>query len=137
MIPEDGQRIGEVAAAAGVTSQTLRYYERRGLIPAPLRSAAGYRRYPSDTVRRVRFIRSAQRLGFTLEETKALLALRAPGPRSGTRVRTLAAAKVAEIDDRIARLAAMRASLDAIIASCDCGRSGRPCGILDAIEADG
>src|SRR6266851_4535416 len=77
--------IGQVARGAGVHLDTVRYYERRGLLPPPPRTAAGYRQYPPDTVRRVAFIKRAQALGFTLEEIDGLLALRVtPGRRCAT-----------------------------------------------------
>ena len=82
--------IGQVAAQAGVNRQTLRYYERRGILAEPERAASGYRKYPSDTVRLIRFIKRAQDLGFTLTEVEELLTIR--DTRSRTKARTLATA---------------------------------------------
>ena len=98
-------RIGEVAAQAGVNIQTLRYYERRGLLPEPERSNSGYRAYDSDTVRLVRFIKRAQELGFTLREIEDLIELR-QSPRRGAEVRAVAATKVVDIERRIRQLKA-------------------------------
>ena len=127
----EGLRIGEVARAAGVNVQTLRYYERRGLVVAGFRRHSGQREYDDADVSRVKIIKAAQRLGFTLAEIQEMFDLSAH--RRGTgELRTRAAAKVAEIDGRIARLRAMRADLTAVIAAdcdsltnCSCGL-GRP-----------
>ncbi|HEY2671886.1 MAG TPA: MerR family transcriptional regulator [Rugosimonospora sp.] len=110
-------RTGEVAAAAGVNVQTLRYYERRGLLPRPARTPGGHRGYPSQAVVRIRVIKAVQRLGFTLDEITDLLEAGAHG-RPGLRDR--AVAKVAEIDARIAALTTVRRSLvDLVEAGCD------------------
>jgi DNA-binding transcriptional MerR regulator len=98
-------RSGELAAAAGVNPQTLRYYERRGLLPEPGRSLGGHREYPTDAARRLRAIKAAQRLGFTLDEIAELLPGRGPG------LPALAAAKLADVDARLAELLALRATL--------------------------
>lgn len=115
----DGLRIGDVARSAGVNVQTLRYYERRGLVVAGFRRHSGQREYDEADVRRVRVIKAAQRLGFTLAEIQEMFDLSAH--RRGTKdLQALAAAKVAEIDGRIAILQAMRADLSAVIeAECD------------------
>ena len=109
---------GEVAHAAQVNIETLRYYERRGVIPTPGRSQSNYRKYPAETVPRVRFIKHAQDLGFTLEDIKALLALRATRGAKTEQVRSQAAAKVADIDLRIADLQRMRAALAHLVSEC-------------------
>ena len=115
----DGLRIGEVAREAGVNVQTLRYYERRGLVVAGFRRHSGHREYEASDVSRVKVIKAAQRLGFTLTEIQEMLDL--SEHRRGTKdLRSLAIAKVAEIDERIAQLQAMRADLtDVIAADCD------------------
>jgi DNA-binding transcriptional MerR regulator len=120
-------RIGEVAGEAGVNIQTLRYYERRGLVVAPFRRHSGQREYPQAAVDRVRVIKTAQRLGFTLAEIEELFDLAAH--RRGTgEIRQRAAAKIREIDDRIGRLRAMKAELRELLATecdslteCSCG----------------
>jgi DNA-binding transcriptional MerR regulator len=123
----DGLRIGDVARAAGVNIQTLRYYERRGLVVPPFRRHSGQREYDKADVRRVRVIKAAQRLGFTLAEIQEMFDLSAH--RRGTgELRIRATAKITEIDGRIAQLQAMRTDLNAVIAAecdsltdCSCG----------------
>lgn len=110
-----GLRSGEVAAAAGVSVQTLRYYERRGLLDAPDRTLGGHRLYPADTVTLLRVIKAAQRLGFSLGEVADLLESAAGRPsrrrRSGTDLGRRIQDKVAELDRRIDELTAVRAIL--------------------------
>jgi DNA-binding transcriptional MerR regulator len=111
-------RSGEVAARAGVNRQTLRYYERRGLLASPARSPGGHRDYPPDTVALLGVIKAAQRLGFTLDEVADLIDTgrrRHPAPD----LRERAAAKLAEIDARIADLLATRDGLSRMLSS-DC-----------------
>jgi DNA-binding transcriptional MerR regulator len=112
-------RSGQVAEQAGVNVQTLRYYERRGLIAEPARSPGGHRAYPPETVTLLTVIKTAQRLGFTLDEVAELIDTGRRGhPTPGLRAR--AQAKIAEIDARIAGLTAIRWALTAIVnASCD------------------
>ncbi|MEU7872286.1 MerR family transcriptional regulator [Dactylosporangium sp. NPDC049140] len=116
--PPAGLRTGELAGRAGVNIQTLRYYERRGLLAEPRRSPGGHRLYPPDTVALLAAIKAAQRLGFTLDEVAALL----PGSRrrrSGG-LQDRAAGKLAEIDRRIADLTQVRETLARVIAAeCD------------------
>jgi len=113
-------RIGEVAARASVHRETLRYYERRGLIARPPRAPSGYRRYPAETVERVRLIKWAQGLGFTLRELLELSRIPRDHVRGRARhVRARAASKIGEIDEKIARLLAMKRQLLAI-AACRC-----------------
>lgn len=111
-------RSGQLAAAAGVNQETLRYYERRGLLPEPERSLGGHRVYGDGAVTVLRVIKAAQRLGFTLSETKELLRIGSHrGPRPG--LRELAQEKIAEIDAKITALQTMRASLlDVVDAGC-------------------
>jgi MerR family transcriptional regulator, mercuric resistance operon regulatory protein len=113
-----GLRAGEVAAAAGVRLDTLRYYERRGLISEPDRTLGGQRSYPAETITTVRIVKALQRLGFTLDEIEDLL--RAGRHRHRSRDRGLRAAidaKVADIDRRIADLRSVRASLLAAVSA--------------------
>ncbi len=123
----DGLRIGDVARSAGVNVQTLRYYERRGLVVPSFRRHSGQREYDESDVSRVKVIKAAQRLGFTLAEIHEMFDLSAHRHSTGE-LRTRAAAKVAEIDGRIDRLKSMRADLSAVIAAdcdsltdCSCG----------------
>lgn len=114
-----GLRTGEVAGRAGVNIQTLRYYERRGLLAEPVRSLGGHRLYPPDTVALIGVIKAAQRLGFTLDEVAELLDAgrrRHPGPD----LRQRALEKLAEIDARIADLTVIRGALERVVdARCD------------------
>jgi Hg(II)-responsive transcriptional regulator len=127
-------RTGEVAAQAGVNVQTLRYYERRGLLAEPSRQESGYRVYGPDAVRTVRFIKRAQELGFALSEADALLALAAGGPEGCEAARALAEEKIAELDRRIADLEAIRDSLQRLAATCAKPRDERDCPLLHAID---
>lgn len=129
-------RSSELAEQAGVNVQTLRYYERRGLLPQPERLDSGYRTYGPDAVRIVRFVRHAQRLGFSLEEIDTLLELSAGGPASCEAARELATAKVAELEDKLASVTAMRDSLLRLIDTCGLPRNRRECPLLHAIETD-
>ncbi|WP_431877603.1 MerR family transcriptional regulator [Micromonospora marina] len=109
-------RSGQVADAAGVNVQTLRYYERRGLLAAPRRSPGGHRLYPAETVTLLRVVKAAQRLGFTLAEVADLLTA---GPHDAG-LRTRAPDKLAEVERRLADLTAVRDTLrEAISAGCD------------------
>lgn len=111
-------RTGEVAERAGVNVQTLRYYERRGLIAAPARSPGGHRGYPPDTVTLIGVIKAAQRLGFTLDEVAELLEAGRGHPTPGLRDR--AVDKLAEIDRKLADLATIRDTLAQVVAArCD------------------
>jgi DNA-binding transcriptional MerR regulator len=115
----DGLRTGEVAEQAGVNIQTLRYYERIGLLAEPGRSIGGHRLYPPDTVALLNVIKAAQRLGFTLDEVADLLdAGRRRHPTPDLRERAIG--KIAEIDQKIADLTAIRTTLAEIVdARCD------------------
>jgi MerR family copper efflux transcriptional regulator len=129
-------RIGEVARAAGVNIQTLRYYERRRLVRPAHRELNGYRRYDAESVRVVRFIKHAQRLGFTLREIQALLRLRDTRQIPCDQVRARAEAKIAEIAAKERQLAAMRQALETLVSSCRRDGSRRECPILDALAAE-
>lgn len=110
-----GLRSGELADAAGVNPQTLRYYERRGLLAAPDRTLGGHRVYPDGAVATVRIIKAAQRLGFTLDEIAELVDAGRGHARSDADLRDRATAKIAEIEARIADLTAMRDTLRAAV----------------------
>ena len=127
-------RTHEVAERAGVNTQTLRYYERRGILPDPPRSAAGYRDYPSSAVDVLRFVKRAQELGFTLTEVEELLDLADGGPESCEAAQRLARTHIADLDRKIADLQRMRSSLDALIATCERPRADRSCPLLAGLE---
>jgi MerR family mercuric resistance operon transcriptional regulator len=125
----------EVAEHAGVNPETVRYYEERGLIPDPPRSAAGYRLYDDHYVRRLRFIGRAKELGFTLEEIKSLLELRAGPEATCQDVKTRAQAKVADVEEKIADLRRIRRALRALVETCTGGDGPTSeCPILDAMQ---
>lgn len=127
-------RTGQLAAAAGVSLQTLRYYERRGLLKPAGRRPSGYREYAPDAVRRIRFIKRAQELGFTLREIQELLALRAGPAGQRERTRTAVAGKLTEMDGKIRDLKAMRKTLAELADACACGETTENCPILAALE---
>jgi MerR family transcriptional regulator, copper efflux regulator len=104
-------KVGAVAKAAGVGVQTLHYYERLGLLPKPVRSAANYRLYSAEAIRRVQFIKKAQALGLTLEETKQILDLKEHGRAPCRKVVELGEKHFAEINARLAQLRAYRRAL--------------------------
>jgi MerR family transcriptional regulator, mercuric resistance operon regulatory protein len=123
--------IGKVARAAGVSVETVRYYQRSGLVPEPPRPAGGVRRYSDEIVARLRFIRRAQELGFTLAEIRRLLAL--GDPQSCGKARSLAAAKLALVGARIADLERMRAALESLVVRCDAARGKVACPIIETL----
>jgi Hg(II)-responsive transcriptional regulator len=133
-VDDGGMRTSELAGQVGVNTETLRYYERRGLLQEPPRTPAGYRNYPSAAVELLRFIKRAQELGFTLDEVEELLHLDAGGPDSCDAARALAAARKADLEARIAYLQRMRDSLGELIATCGRDRADRSCALLEAIE---
>jgi Hg(II)-responsive transcriptional regulator len=127
--------IGEVARRAGLGVETIRFYERRGLVRRPPRPATGFRTYPEETVARIRFIRQAQAIGFTLQEIAGLLALRvAPGTDCAA-VRARATAKLANVDARLAELGRIRAALAKLVAMCPGSGAVARCTILDALDS--
>lgn len=127
-------RTGEVAAKAGVNVQTLRYYERRGLLSEPARRRSGYRAYAPEAVRIIRFIKRAQELGFALSEIEELLHLRSDNESACSEVRSAAEAKIDDIELRIRHLRAMKRALGALVASCATEDRPRHCPILEALD---
>jgi Cu(I)-responsive transcriptional regulator len=126
-------RIGAAAKQAGVNVQTLRYYERRGLLPRAPRRTSGYREFPDDAVRVVRFVKRAQDLGFTLDEIDELLRLRNEKRRDRARIRAVAGKRVRDIDHKIAELQAMKQALSRLIHCCEDG-STLECPIIEALD---
>jgi MerR family mercuric resistance operon transcriptional regulator len=129
-----GLSTGKLAKAADVNTETLRYYEKRGLLPEPPRRESGYREYPRESVNRLRFIKGAQELGFTLDEIQELLTLRIDEAASKGDVRRRAQAKVAQIENKIHTLQRMRDALTDLIHACSSEGSTSDCPILDAME---
>ena len=123
--------IGRLADEAGVNVETIRYYQRRGLMLEPARPGNGHRRYSAAAIRRVRFIKRAQLLGFTLEEVASLLKLDEAHACADTRI--LAANKLQVIEGKQADLEAMRKALAALLLQCDSGGTRDRCPIIDAL----
>ena len=130
----EGLTIGEVAKAVHVNVETLRYYERRKLLGAPPRTEANYRQYPEETVKRVRFIKRAQELGFLLKEIAELLALRVDPATSCGDVKKRAEVKIAGVEAKIQTLERMRKALKKLVASCSGRGPTSTCPILEALE---
>lgn len=128
--------IGQVAKASGVGVETIRFYEREGLIAEPSRRASGYRQYSFEAVRRIRFVRRAKELGFTLREIGELLSLRAQSAEPQPEVRAIAEAKVANINERIKDLERIRAVLETLSQSCCGSGAADECPILAVLETD-
>jgi MerR family copper efflux transcriptional regulator len=127
--------IGELAKTAGVGVETIRFYERKRLIAQPRRPANGYRIYDNELVRRVRFVRQAQKLGFSLAQIRQLLELKLNPRRACADVKAEAEAKIDEIDQKIASLRKMRYALLGITRSCSGEGPISQCPILDALDA--
>ena len=128
--------IGEVARRAGVGVETIRFYEREGLIAKPRRRPSGYRQYPAEAVRRVRFIRHAKELGFTLREISELLSLRVDPHSTCADVRRRARTKIGSIQEKIESLASMKAALERLAASCRGNGPMSECPILEELDRE-
>ncbi|MGQ0702245.1 MAG: MerR family transcriptional regulator [Gemmatimonadales bacterium] len=129
--------IGKVAAAAAVNVETIRYYERRGLFIPPQRTASGYRQYSEDAVSRLRFIKHAQELGFSLREIQELLGLRVRNRAACNAVARKTRQKIAVVEQRIADLQRLKRTLERLAAACAARRSTDECPILEAMEEHG
>lgn len=132
-MPDRGMSIGELSRRTGSNVETVRYYERIGLIPAPPRRGR-YRNYGSDDVGRLRFVRRARGLGFTLDEVRALLGLATGGQGSCVEVRSLAAAHLADVKAKIADLRRMERVLIDAVRACDAGDDAG-CPLIDSLNA--
>ncbi|MFZ5559172.1 MAG: MerR family transcriptional regulator [Pseudomonadota bacterium] len=128
--------IGKLAEGAGVNVETIRYYERRGLIGAQHRAPSGYRLYGADAARRLRFIRRAQQLGFSLSEILGLLSLRVRADATCADVRSQARQKIAVIDAKIDDLRRIRDALERLAASCRGRGPVNECPILENLESE-
>ena len=126
--------IGGLAKAAGLRVATIRFYERKGLLPAPPRRPSGYRIYGEETLQRLRFIQGAKTLGFSLREIQELLALRAVSGRTCLDVRERATHKIQDVEDKIRQLRHFRKALQLLVAQCEAGGTQGDCPILDALE---
>jgi Hg(II)-responsive transcriptional regulator len=129
-------KIGELAQRAGVSIDTVRYYERQGLLPAPERMASGYRRYDQDDVARLRFIRRAKALGFTLVEIQELLALSGRRGDDMGELKAAANEKLVDVEAKLAELMRIREGLRTLVASCPGHGALEQCPILNALAED-
>jgi DNA-binding transcriptional MerR regulator len=134
-------RIGEIARATGVTVETLRFYEREGLLPTPLRSAAGARRFAADAIDQIRFVKQAQAVGLTLRDIQVLVASRDGASRATCRkIRTIFAARIKDLDQRVREMQAFRTVLMDHLQACDAVLAGdveAECPTIEAIERGG
>ena len=129
--------IGKVASQAGLGIETVRFYEREGLIAEPPRGeSSGYRHYPEDTVARLRFIKKAKELGFSLKEIGELLSLKAKPSGSCADVRARATDKIENIKQKIAVLEAMRRALMGLVEECSGAGPRTECPILSALDTE-
>jgi len=128
--------IGQVATAADVNIQTIRYYERRGLFPTPRRTPAGYRQYAEDAVARLRFIKHAQELGFSLKEIHDLLTLRIRHSGACDAVERRTRAKIALVEGKFGELQRLRRTLEHLAAACAARQPTADCPVLEVLEDD-
>ena len=130
----DALTIGALAAAAGVGRETVRFYERKGLLEAPPRSPAGYRHYSVTVVGRLRFIRRAQGLGFTLKEISDLLALRVDEVAACGTVEARAREKLSRVAEKLTELRRMKRALERLVEACLAREPTSDCPILEELE---
>ena len=133
--PQPRFTIGRLAKQAGVGVDTVRFYERRGLLPQPQRTASGYRMYGQETISRIRFVRRAKRLSFTLDEIENLLKLQDEGGAKAE-VKAITNRKLKQIEAKIADLSRMRAVLTTLSAECSGEGNVSTCPIIEAIGDD-
>lgn len=126
--------VGQLADKAGVNIETVRYYERRGLLPKPARTDSGYRQYEPDAVKRLRFIKRAKGLGFTLHEVEELLALRVRHEGSCQAVGRRTRDKIAIVRQKISELQAIERSLARLAVTCEARKRTNDCPMLHALE---
>ncbi len=126
--------ISRVASEAGVNVQTLRYYERRGILEEPARTPGGYRQYDPEAITRIRFIKRAQDLGFTLEEVQELLNLRVEHGEACSTVEGKARAKLTHVEQKLRELRRMRTVLKDLIGACERREPTADCPILQTLE---
>jgi len=126
--------IGQVAKATQVTVETIRFYEKQGLIPLPGRSEAGYRQYRPDTVKRVFFIQRTKEVGFTLKEVKELLLLRQKPGTSCTEIKLLSLEKIAEVEKKMHDLERIRKALSRMVMRCSGSGDLSGCPILETLD---
>lgn len=130
-------KIGELAQRAGVGIDTVRYYERQGLLPPPVRQASGYRSYVASDVDRLRFVRRAKALGFTLQEIRDLLSLSGRREDDMGSLKAAATGKLADVEAKLAELTRIRDGLRTLVQSCPGHGALEQCPILHALDEDG
>ncbi len=130
----DSLTIGQVAKRAGINLQTIRYYERQGILAPVHRTDAGYRMFSSESVRRIHFIKRAQELGFSLKEIKDLLSLRLDAHTTQADIRKRARAKIADVEQKILHLQAIHASLLRMAKDCSGCGALKDCPILESLD---
>ena len=128
--------IGQVAKQTGVTVETIRFYEKQNLITTPQRTESGYRQYPLDTIKRVRFIQHAKDVGFTLKEVTELLALRRKPNASCTEIKLRTLQQIEEVDQKISDLKKVREALGRMVMKCSGHGALSECPILEELELD-
>ena len=126
-------RIGHLAGKAGVAVDTVRYYERQGLLPPPMRRPSGYRDYSNDELQQLRFVRRCKALGFTLDETRELLRLNSDPKADRAEVRALTERRLADVDAKLLELQALRDSLAELAKSCSGRGSLESCPIIHRV----
>ena len=138
-LEKDFYRSGELAELAGVSTDTLRHYERKGVLARPLRRANGYRQYPATALQRVRLVRRALAIGFSLDELAAVLSVRDRGGAPCAEVRTLAASKLSQVETRLRELVDLRNELRAVLKDWDTRlmhrAPGERAGLLESLGA--
>ncbi len=128
--------IGRLARAVGINLETVRFYERQGLLPKPPRSASGYRLFPAEASRRLKFIKRAQELGFSLCEIRELLALRLSPRTTSAEICKRTEAKIADIEGKIKSLDSMRKTLVKLARSCGGCAPLSKCPILESLDRE-
>ncbi len=128
--------IGQLAREARVHIETIRYYERRGLIPEPPRRESGYRQYSEDAVSRIQFIKHAKELGFSLKETAELLTLRVDPATTCGNVKSRAEVKIAEVEEKIRALQRIKKALAKLVALCRGSGPSSECPIMEALNSE-
>ena len=128
--------IGQVAKQTGITVEAVRFYEKQGLIDVPLRSEAGYRKYPPETVKRVQFIQNAKDVGFTLKDVGELLTLRSKPKGCCGDVKERALKKIDDVDQKITDLVTIRDALSLMVEKCNIPHRGRDCAMIEELEVD-
>lgn len=126
-------KIGDIATAAGVPTATVRFYERRGLLPKAPRTPAGYRKYGGDAALRLQFIKHAQELGFSLEEIHTMLALRTDDPAACRAVEALARAKVQTVREHLRELRRLERMLSSLVRRCEQPHAPASCPVLELL----